>query len=316
MIPEAVVRVAHGQMRERELEQIMADFYHHRFNVLVCTTIIETGIDIPTANTIVIDRADKFGLAQLHQLRGRVGRSHHQAYAYLLTPHKKILTPDAIKRLEAIVSLEELGSGFILATHDLEIRGAGELLGGEQSGNIHAIGFTLFMEMLDNTIRDIKLGKTPSLDLQPPESPEINVDFSTIIPSDYIPDTHTRLIIYKRIAGAEDKAGLHALQVEMVDRFGLMPPSVKLLILLTEAKSLATKLGITHIHIHGQKGQLEFNQAPKIKPDMIIKLIQGQPSKYQLKGPNRLMVALKSTEPHERVDELMKLMHNLKTIVE
>ncbi|MBA3536368.1 MAG: transcription-repair coupling factor, partial [Tatlockia sp.] len=198
LIPEAKIQSAHGQMRERSLERIMSDFYHHRFNVLVCTTIIETGIDIPTANTIIIDRADKFGLAQLHQLRGRVGRSHHQAYAYLLTPNEKLLTRDAVKRLEAIVSLEDLGAGFTLATHDLEIRGAGELLGEEQSGNMHAIGFNLFMEMLEKAVSDLKSGKTPELATPLHQGPEIDLRLSAILPESYIGDIHTRLIMYKR----------------------------------------------------------------------------------------------------------------------
>ncbi|MGU3842312.1 helicase-related protein, partial [Vibrio diabolicus] len=200
LIPEARITVAHGQMRERELERIMNDFYHQRFNVLVCTTIIETGIDVPTANTIIMDRADNLGLAQLHQLRGRVGRSHNQAYAYLLTPHPKAMTKDAIKRLDAIASLEDLGAGFTLATHDLEIRGAGELLGDEQSGQIQSVGFTLYMEMLEQAVQALKEGKEPSLDELLREQTEVEMRIPALLPDDYIPDVNTRLSMYKRIA--------------------------------------------------------------------------------------------------------------------
>lgn len=311
LVPEAKVQIAHGQMRERELERIMSDFYHHRFNVLVCTTIIETGIDIPTANTIIIDRADKFGLAQLHQLRGRVGRSHHQAYAYLLTPNEKSLTPDAVKRLEAIVSLEDLGAGFTLATHDLEIRGAGELLGEDQSGNMHAIGFNLFMEMLDRAVSDLKAGKIPELSAPMHQGPEIDLRLSAIIPDDYIGDIHTRLIMYKRVANAKDKEQLQALQVEMIDRFGLLPDAVKHLILVTELKLQAAKLGITRIQASGQHGKIEFGEAPQINPTALIQLIQVHAKRYQLDGPSRLRFNLDSTTPEERIHEVQALLSKL-----
>lgn len=311
LVPEAKIHSAHGQMHERELERIMSDFYHHRFNVLVCTTIIETGIDIPTANTIIIDRADKFGLAQLHQLRGRVGRSHHQAYAYLLTPNAKLLTPDAIKRLEAIVSLEDLGAGFTLATHDLEIRGAGELLGEDQSGNMHAIGFNLFMEMLDKAVNDLKAGKTPELAAPMYSGPEIDLRLSAIIPDSYIGDIHTRLIMYKRIANAKDKQQLHDLQIELIDRFGLLPQQVKHLLLVTELKFLAAKLGVTRINASELQGKIEFNDTPDINASVLINLIQVHAKRYKMDGPSRLKFTLDSTTHEERIHEIRELLGKL-----
>ncbi|MBL7479796.1 transcription-repair coupling factor [Legionella bononiensis] len=311
LVPEAKIRSAHGQMRERELERVMSDFYHHRFNVLVCTTIIETGIDIPTANTIIIDRADKFGLAQLHQLRGRVGRSHHQAYAYLLTPEEKSLTPDAVKRLEAIVSLEDLGAGFTLATHDLEIRGAGELLGEDQSGNMHAIGFNLFMEMLDRAVHDLKAGKIPELSAPMYQGPEIDMRISAIIPEDYIADIHNRLIMYKRISNAKSNQQIHDLQIELIDRFGLLPQPVKHLLLITELKLKAAELGIQKISASGQQGKLDFNEKPSIDPGALISLIQVHAKRYQMEGPQRLRFTLDSTAPDERIFEISSLLSKL-----
>ena len=311
LVPEAKIHIAHGQMRERELERVMSDFYHHRFNVLVCTTIIETGIDIPTANTIIIDRADKFGLAQLHQLRGRVGRSHHQAYAYLLTPNEKLLTTDAVKRLEAIVSLEDLGAGFTLATHDMEIRGAGELLGEDQSGNMHAIGFTLFMDLLDKAVNDLKAGKIPELSAPMFQGPEINLRLSAIIPDDYIGDIHTRLIMYKRISNAKDKQQLQNLHIELIDRFGLLPQPVKHLLLVTELKFLATKMGITRITASGQHGKIEFNNQPNINASVLISLIQLHAKRYQLEGPSRLHFTLDSTLHEDRIHEVSALLMKL-----
>lgn len=311
LVPEAKVRYAHGQLRERELERIMSEFYHHHFNVLVCTTIIETGIDIPTANTIIIDRADKFGLAQLHQLRGRVGRSHHQAYAYLLTPDEKLLSSDAIKRLEAIVSLEDLGAGFTLATHDLEIRGAGELLGEGQSGNMHAIGFNLFMEMLDRAVTDLKAGKIPELSAPMYQGPEIDLRISAIIPEDYIADIHTRLIMYKRISNAKDKQQVHDLQIELIDRFGLLPPPVKHLLLITELKLKASQMGILKISAGAEQGKFEFDEKPLINAAALINLIQVHAKRYQMEGPQRLRFSLDSTAPEERIFEISGLLSKL-----
>ncbi|MCX7115976.1 MAG: transcription-repair coupling factor, partial [Gammaproteobacteria bacterium] len=295
LLPEALVRFAHGQMSERLLERIMSDFYHQRFNVLVCTTIIETGIDIPTANTLMIDRADKFGLAQLHQLRGRVGRSHHQAYAYLFTPAEKTMTSDAVKRLEAIVSLEDLGAGFILATQDLEIRGAGELLGDEQSGNMHAIGFTLYMELLDRAVTALREGKEPAL-LEPMlQGPEIDVYFSALLPEDYVGDIHTRLILYKRISNAVSEEDLERIQVELIDRFGLLPIVVKHLFQVTQLKLKAKPLGIHKIQLAKGEGKIGFAEQPNIRPEVLIELIQKEPTRYRLQGPKSLRFQL-STE--------------------
>lgn len=311
LVPEAKIRSAHGQMRERELERIMSDFYHHRFNVLVCTTIIETGIDIPTANTIIIDRADKFGLAQLHQLRGRVGRSHHQAYAYLLTPDEKLLTADAVKRLEAIVSLEDLGAGFTLATHDMEIRGAGELLGEEQSGNMHAVGFNLFMEMLDRAVHDLKAGKIPELSAPMYQGPEIDLRISAIIPEEYIGDIHNRLIMYKRISNAKTRQEIHELQVELIDRFGLLPQPVKHLLLITDLKLKAEQLGIIKISASQEKCKIDFNEKPAINPAELINLIQVHAKRYQMEGPQRLRFTLDQTTPEERIFEISSLIDKL-----
>lgn len=314
LLPEAKIAIAHGQMRERALEQIMADFYHHRFNVLLCTTIIETGIDIPTANTIIINRADTFGLAQLHQLRGRVGRSHHQAYAYLLTPPEKLISPDAVKRLEALVSLEDLGAGFTLATHDLEIRGAGELLGESQSGNIHAVGFTLFMEMLDKAIVDLKSGKTPELSAPLPQGTEIDLRISAIIPENYIVDIHGRLIMYKRIAHAKNREDLQDLQAELIDRFGLLPPPLKHLLLITQLKIQASAMGIKRIRANGQQGKLEFEEQPQLDPGVLISLIQVHAKRYKMDGPSTLKFSLDAQETEARIHEIGSLLTKLRGI--
>jgi len=311
LVPEAKIKTAHGQMRESELEKIMADFYHNRFNVLVCSTIIETGIDIPTANTIIIDRADKFGLAQLHQLRGRVGRSHHQAYAYLITPNKKLLTQDAIKRLEAIVTFENLGAGFTLATLDMEIRGAGELLGDYQSGNMHAIGFNLYMSMLDKAVSDLKNGKTPALAFETTNGVEIDLRMPAIIPNDYISDVHERLIIYKRVSNSTDKEQLHDLQVELIDRFGLLPMQVKLLFKLTELRIFANKLMLSKISGAEDKARIEFGPNPIINTPELIKLIQVHSKRYQLDGPTKLKFTLSGLTHEDKINEIITLLLKL-----
>lgn len=312
-LPQARIGVAHGQMRERQLEKIMSDFYHQRFNVLVCTTIIETGIDIPSANTIIIDRADKLGLAQLHQLRGRVGRSHHQAYAYCLTPPKNRLTNDAIKRLEALESLEDLGSGFTLATHDLEIRGAGELLGEEQSGNIHAVGFSLYMELLDRAIASLKAGKTAQVDQPLRGGAEINLQVTALIPEHYLPDVHSRLILYKRIASAKHKNELTDLQVEMIDRFGLLPPETKNLFKITELKLLAQPIGIRKIEASLTSGKIEFEPQPPINPDKIIELIRTQPRHFKLIGSEQIRFMFDMQTPELRFSVVEDLLKGLNT---
>lgn len=311
LIPEARITVAHGQMNERELEKIMADFYHQRFNLLVCTTIIETGIDIPSANTIIMDRADNLGLAQLHQLRGRVGRSHHQAYAYLLTPHPKQMTKDALKRLEAIAQLEDLGAGFVLATHDLEIRGAGELLGDDQSGQIESIGFSLYMEMLEEAVDALRSGKEPSVDLLLRQQTEIELRIPALLPSDYIADVNTRLSLYKRIAGAKDDAELEDLQVEMIDRFGLLPDAAKHLIRVSEIRLQAEPLGIRKIEIGPQGGNIEFSPQTTIDPAILIGMLQREPDRFGMDGPNRLRVKGEMTDTHTRIKLVQSLLTEL-----
>ncbi|WP_028292905.1 transcription-repair coupling factor [Oceanobacter kriegii] len=288
LVPEARVVVAHGQMSERELESVMSDFYHKRFNVLVCTTIIETGIDIPSANTIIINRADKFGLAQLHQLRGRVGRSHHQAYAYLLTPPPKTMTKDAEKRLEAISASQDLGAGFMLATHDLEIRGAGELLGDEQSGQIETIGFTLYMEMLDQAVKAMRSGKMPSDNLTPRQTADVNLHMPALIPDDYLPDVNSRLTLYKRMANCETDNELRELQVEMIDRFGLLPDQVKNLFRQTSLKLKLTPMGIAKLDAGTESGKLDFSADTNINPFTLVKLVQTKPASYKLEGGHTL----------------------------
>jgi transcription-repair coupling factor (superfamily II helicase) len=301
LVPEARIRIAHGQMPERELEGVMADFHRQRFNVLVCTTIIETGIDIPTANTIIIDRADRFGLAQLHQLRGRVGRSHHRAYAYLVVPDRKSITADAQKRLEALASLEELGAGFTLATHDLEIRGAGELLGDEQSGQIQEIGFGLYTELLDRAVRALKSGKVPDFDLSSEHETEVELHLPALIPDDYLGDVHTRLTLYKRIASARSEDDLRDLQVEMIDRFGLLPEPTKQLFAVASLKLMATPLGIRKLDFGANGGRIVFREKPEVDPLAIIKLIQTQPRVYKLDGQDKLKVILDLPGASERI---------------
>jgi transcription-repair coupling factor (superfamily II helicase) len=288
LLPEVSFALAHGQMPERALERIMADFYHHRFQVLICTTIIESGIDIPAANTIIMERADRFGLAQLHQLRGRVGRSHHQAYAYLLIPARETLTPEAEQRLEALSKLEELGAGFMLATHDLEIRGAGEILGEGQSGHMQTLGFSLYMEMLEQAVEYLKSGQGTDMPLEKATATEVELKIPSYIPEHYSPDIHTRLILYKRIANAENQAELDALQVEMIDRFGLLPAQAKNLFAITELKLQATSLGIHKIEANAETCVLSFYDHTCINPERILALIKECPADYKLAGPNRL----------------------------
>ena len=285
LVPEARVIVGHGQMRERELERVMSDFYHQRYNVLVCSTIIETGIDVPTANTIIIERADHFGLAQLHQLRGRVGRSHHQAYAYLLTPPPKMMTKDAERRLDALENLDNLGAGFILATHDLEIRGAGELLGSEQSGQIESIGFSLYMELLDAAVKALKEGREPSLEELTQQQADIELRVPALLPDDYLGDVNMRLSFYKRIAAAESKAELDELKVELIDRFGLLPDATKNLLQIAELRLLVEPLKVVRIDAGTQGGFIEFSPKAQVNPDKFIQLIQKEPIVYRFDGP-------------------------------
>ena len=290
LVPEAKAEFAHGQMREKELEQVMLDFYHHRFNILIATTIIESGIDIPSANTIIINRADKLGLAQLHQLRGRVGRSHHRAYAYMITPNKRAMSKDAIKRLNAIESMEDLGIGFTLATHDLEIRGAGELLGDGQSGQIHEIGFTLYSELLERAVKALKSGKHPELDKPFHSGPEIELGLAALIPEKYIPDVQHRLIQYKRISNAVNDEELKDLRVELIDRYGLLPDQVINLFTVVELKLEIQNIGIRKIDIHSEGARIVFTDQPDIDPAKLIQLIQSVAGRYKFNGKDTLYI--------------------------
>ena len=310
LLPEARINIAHGQMRERELEQVMRDFYHQRFNVLLCTTIIETGIDVPSANTIIMNRADKFGLAQLHQLRGRVGRSHHQAYAYLLTQPDTALTPAAKKRLEAIQMMEDLGVGFHLAMHDLEIRGAGELLGDSQSGEMHEIGFTLYSEMLNSAVKALKAGKEPDMDAPLHITTEINLHAPALLPNDYCADVHERLVLYKRLANCDTQNALDALHEELIDRFGLPPPQAKTLLDTHRLRIFAKPLGISRIDAHADAVTLQFIVNPPLDPGRIIQLIQTK-KHYKLAGPDKLKVAVLSPDITRRVQAVQEIFKEL-----
>ena len=311
LVPEARVIVGHGQMRERELERVMSDFYHQRYNVLVCSTIIETGIDVPTANTIIIERADHFGLAQLHQLRGRVGRSHHQAYTYLLTPPPKMMTKDAERRLDALENLDNLGAGFILATHDLEIRGAGELLGNEQSGQIESIGFSLYMELLDAAVKALKEGREPSLEELTQQQADIELRVPALLPDDYLGDVNMRLSFYKRIAAAESKAELDELKVELIDRFGLLPDATKNLLQITELRLLVEPLNVVRIDAGTQGGFIEFSAKAQVNPDKFIQLIQKEPIVYRFDGPFKFKFMKDLSDNKVRLEFVVDLLRTI-----
>lgn len=310
LIPEARIAIAHGQLRERELEQVMRDFYHQRFNILLCSTIIETGIDVPTANTILIHRADKFGLAQLHQLRGRVGRSHHQAYAYLLTPDQEALNAKAKKRLEAIQMMEDLGAGFYLAMHDLEIRGAGEVLGDSQSGELQEIGFSLYTDMLNNAVKSLKAGKEPDLSAPLGVTTEINLHSPALLPDDYCGDIHERLVLYKRLANCEALETLDSLAEELIDRFGLPPEPAQTLLESHKLRVLGKPLGIIKIDATAETIQLHFSPTTSVDPLRIIKLIQSQKN-IKFAGQDRLRATILASTIAERVVEIKKLMKSL-----
>ncbi|TXH72251.1 MAG: transcription-repair coupling factor [Lysobacteraceae bacterium] len=311
LIPEARIGIAHGQMPERELERVMLDFHKQRFNTLLCSTIIESGIDIPNANTIVINRADKFVLSQLHQLRGRVGRSHHRAYAYLVVPDGRSITADARKRLDAIASMDELGAGFTLSTHDLEIRGAGELLGEDQSGQMAEVGFSLYTELLERAVRSIRQGKLPDIDEPTHRGAEVELHVPALIPDDYLPDVHARLTLYKRISSARDADALRELQVEMIDRFGLLPDAVKHLFATAEIRLQATRLGIRKFDLGPGGGRIQFVEKPDVDPMSVIRLIQGQPKHYQMDGPDKLRLKLELPDPPARFQAARGLLATL-----
>ena len=300
LVPEATIGVGHGQMRERDLERLMLDFYHRRFQILVCTTIIESGIDVPTANTILIDRADRFGLAQLHQLRGRVGRSHHRAWAYLIAPPIAALPAEAAKRLEAIEALEDLGAGFTLATHDLEIRGAGELLGEEQSGQIQEIGIGLYLELLERAVQALRDGREPDLEQPLRTGAEVDLQLPALLPEDYIPDVHLRLQLYKRMAAASEGAALDDLQTEIVDRFGPLPPPSVTLLQIHRLRLRAAGIGIRRLEIGAQAGIVEFGTGHRVDPARVIRLMQQGAGRCRLDGQQRLRLKLETPDATSR----------------
>ncbi|WP_408611816.1 transcription-repair coupling factor [Chitiniphilus purpureus] len=310
LLPEARIGVAHGQMRERELEHVMRDFHAQRFNVLLCTTIIETGIDIPNANTIVMNRADKFGLAQLHQMRGRVGRSHHQAYAYLLVPDVESLSGDAKKRLEAIQQMEELGSGFYLAMHDLEIRGAGEVLGESQSGEMQEIGFSLYSQMLNEAVKALRKGQEPDLSQPLGVTTEINLHAPALLPNDYCPDVHERLSLYKRLANCDTSEALDDVQQELIDRFGLLPDPARVLLDSHRLRMLAKPLGIAKIDAADAAIVVTFAKNTVIEPLRLIQLIQSK-KHYKMVPPDRLRLEGNWPEPALRAARVKELLREL-----
>jgi transcription-repair coupling factor (superfamily II helicase) len=311
LLPEARIAVAHGQMRERDLERVMRDFTAQRFNVLLCSTIIETGIDITTANTIVINRADRFGLAQLHQLRGRVGRSHHQAYAYLLTPPEDALGVQAKKRLEAIQMMEELGSGFYLAMHDLEIRGAGEVLGESQSGEIQEIGFSLYARMLERAVRKLKAGKAPELESDSDISTEVNLHVPALLPAIYCSDVHERLSLYKRLADAETREQLDALREELIDRFGDLPEPARALVECHMVRIAARPLGVARVDATHEAVQLQFIKNPPLDGAKVIDFIRKKGRHARLAGPDKLRVEAKLPAWQERAAAVKDILQQL-----
>ena len=313
LMPEARIAVAHGQLKARELEAVMRDFMQHRYNVLLCSTIIETGIDIPNANTIIINRADKFGLAQLHQLRGRVGRSHHQAYAYLLTPES--LTKDAQKRLEAIQMAEELGAGFYLAMQDMEIRGVGEVLGDEQSGEIVQVGFSLYSEMLKQAVRDLKNGRVPDINAPLGVNTEIKLYTQALLPESYCPDIHERLVLYKRLAACESNDEINEIAEELVDRFGLPPQAVKSLIDSHKLRLQAKKVGIVKIDASPNSIIFSFGKTNEIDPIAIIQLIQSD-RHYKLNGADKLRVEIELEDVNARVQKVAEIIRKITAPVE
>ncbi len=311
LVPEASVRIGHGQMRERDLEQLMVDFYHRRFSLLVCTTIIESGIDVPTANTIMINRADHMGLAQLHQLRGRVGRSHHRAYAYLIAPPRQALARDAVKRLEAIESMEELGAGFILATHDLEIRGAGELLGEQQSGQVTEIGLSLYLDMLEHAVQALKAGREPVLDQPLAAATEVELRLPAFLPEVYVGDVHMRLSLYKRIAAADSDAALDDLSAEIHDRFGPLPPVAQSLLRIAKLKLTARALGVRRLDLGAQGGSVLFEERSRIDPATVVRMIQTGAREYRLEGPLKLRVSRQLPTENARFEFAADLLRRL-----
>ncbi|WP_038369691.1 transcription-repair coupling factor [Brackiella oedipodis] len=314
LLPEARIGVAHGQLPERELEQVMKNFYQQRFNILLCTTIIETGIDVPSANTIIIHRADRLGLAQLHQLRGRVGRSHHQAYAYLLTPGEDAISSNARKRLEAIQSMEELGSGFYLAMHDLEIRGTGEILGESQSGNIHEVGFSLYTDMLNQAIRALKKGQEPDYESPFEHGCEVKLHSSALLPNDYCPDINVRLSFYKRLSHVQDNADIMAIQEEMIDRLGTLPEPAKLLLASHKIRLQAEQFDINVVDISETQAQFSFSAKPQVDPVSLIELVQSN-KQVHFSGPEKIKLEYKANlSIEQRIQAVMAVLQQMRTL--
>ncbi len=314
LVPEITIGVGHGQMPEHQLETVMQNFYHRRFNVFICTTIVESGIDNPAANTIIINKADRFGLAQLHQLRGRVGRSHHQAFAYLLVDSFKTITKDAQKRLDAIASLKELGAGFALASHDLEIRGAGELLGEAQSGTIDQVGFSLYSQYLNQAIRSLNRKDKHIAWDTPSNNSEIDIELPALLPETFIPDVHMRLVFYKRIASTQNDNEFNELKIELADRFGFLPDPVKLLLELAALKPKAQQLGITRVQLGQNGGYFEFVDEPNFDPIKLINLIQQQHQTYQLQGNGRLNIKKELPDKDDRVKQIKTVLSQLEAV--
>ncbi|MBL8482762.1 MAG: DEAD/DEAH box helicase, partial [Rhodocyclaceae bacterium] len=310
LLPEARIAIGHGQLPERELERVMRDFTHQRSNLLLCSTIIETGIDIPSANTIIINRADNFGLAQLHQLRGRVGRSHHQAYAYLLTDQHAKPTEQARRRLEAIQAMEELGSGFYLAMHDLEIRGAGEVLGESQSGEMHEVGFALYADMLKAAVGALQKGKQVDL-TQPLEiTSDIKLHAPALLPADYCNDIHERLTLYKRLSGCSTREELDAMREELIDRFGPLPDAARVLMDTHRLRIAAEALGIARIDATEQQILVQFVPQPPIDPATIIRLVQSDRN-FRLAGQDKLSWKRAGADPAARAAAALELLQRL-----
>ncbi len=310
LVPEADLRIGHGQMRERELERLMVDFYHRRFNLLLCTTIIESGIDVPTANTMLINRADRFGLAQLHQLRGRVGRSHHRAYAYLIVPSRRGLAGDAAKRLDAIASLEDLGAGFALATHDLEIRGAGEFLGEQQSGDLSEVGLSLYLDMLEQAVKALRAGREPALDRPLAAVSEIELQVPALLPEDYVPDVHLRLALYQRIAAA-DAATLRDMTAELIDRFGALPPPADHLLRLARLRLAARALGLRRLELGAHGGSVQFEPHNQVDTGSVVKMVRQRAREFRLEGPLKLRVTRALPQPEQRFEYAQRLIGQL-----
>jgi transcription-repair coupling factor (superfamily II helicase) len=311
IMPDAKVAIAHGQMKEKELEQVMKDFHQQRFNLLLCTTIIETGIDIPTSNTIIINNADRFGLSQLHQLRGRVGRSHHQAFAYLLIDENRSLTSKAKKRLEAIQYLEDLGSGYFLAMHDLEIRGAGEILGDQQSGEIHEIGFSMYLKMLNRAVAHLKNNETLDINADYNENNEINIHAPAILTNQYCGDPNERLVIYKRLSSCESLDDLQMIQEELIDRFGVAPEQTENLFIIHHIRIITKDIDVTKIDAGKKTISLNFREKNNIDPLKIIDLVQSN-KHIKLDGPNRIILAGDFERPLDKLNKIKSLVVDLK----